>query len=489
MARMLTITGDDYKPPHNGFFLTDFEGVDLALVHFERIYSPELYDWHDQDAEGRKIDHSAIIRSLESAGNRYIRGYLNVVVAGGTLVGVTHENKDLDQDAFSFVGGRPLRDDEPSLGIFGSNCLTHELLHTFGVGHVADSSVTADQDRMAARNCGRPFRWVIHNMERYLAYDPQTVTCHPERNHTSSYGSTAAKELTADSCGRPSVYANDFYGSDHMDRKASAEGDLAYFPAQYDYMTESILACWVHQNFVAKKPPIPVITYPFARFISPGRNGTVAAGPDFRFRIKVYQYGRASLTSATFGVDDANTGGTPLIPQGQDTYEGSIDTTRWPDGYHDIAIYLRDDQGVQGYQALAIRINNGSPAGCMRFEACVDGQDRLEINNSVFTIHHGIGTQMGQHRDCQLLRSLDNPHQSLDGGNRGKFLLSQQEHAPAESGRLRVPISRLLSVRVVEGRDTVRLGADGSVTIDDKSLGANRYVLDLCSRSDGSLAE
>ena len=115
---------------------------------------------------------------------------------------------------------------------------------------------------------------------------------------------------------------------------------------------------------------------------------------------------------------------------------------------------------------------------CIRFEGCVDSDDRVTISNARLTVtHSGFGSPMGEHADCISVVSTVSG-QSLYNPDAGAFAVDGKV-APVSATPF-VPILTLVRFTKVSGRGDVTLSSANTVEINDIPGGAALYVVDLC---------
>jgi hypothetical protein len=117
-------------------------------------------------------------------------------------------------------------------------------------------------------------------------------------------------------------------------------------------------------------------------------------------------------------------------------------------------------------------------AGCVRFEACVDGSDYVTVSGGVLTIQHRNFDPIGEHAACAGTRSAMASNVSLYDPN-GTFAVDGVG-APLASGA-GVPIASLTSFTVIQARGSVTPSGGGQLLFDDDAEGGpSVYVVDFC---------
>jgi hypothetical protein len=117
-------------------------------------------------------------------------------------------------------------------------------------------------------------------------------------------------------------------------------------------------------------------------------------------------------------------------------------------------------------------------AGCIRFEACVDGSDFVSVVGGELTITHRNFSLIGEHVQCMGMTSTMAPSVSLYDSN-GTFALDGAASPLREPAA--VSIATLTTFSIVQGRGSVAASGAAQILIDDDDEGGpSVYVVDLC---------
>jgi hypothetical protein len=119
-------------------------------------------------------------------------------------------------------------------------------------------------------------------------------------------------------------------------------------------------------------------------------------------------------------------------------------------------------------------------SGCIRFEACIDGQDDITVSGGQLSLVHIDFQLPGTHSTCSSVYSTVNPTLSLyepDGG----VIAVDGKSFPIPSLPAKVTLKDLGSFQVVTARGPVTMKGANTVELDDSALvTAAGYVVDLC---------
>jgi hypothetical protein len=478
-SRLLSIMSRDYQPPPSSFFFRGgYRGVEFVLAHFDRVVSPGLYAWNESG------DHDGMVNDLIAKGNPYIEGYFNVFVTGPPLCGVTGVDQDLNRTLRIFVGVGCLGDDDVAHGIYGSAVLEHEAMHALGMGHIVEG--TASESIYSHPECGTEFKYKCYDGSHSVIDGNQHF--HPERNHFMGSNTTGLGALEA-FYGRPSFFTFEAYSTSASDQTFEETADSRlFFPARFDFATETILACWAYRNFIVDSAPSKIPSLPLIKLTTPTVPGQWLPPSPQLVQAEIIDWNGATLREASFGLDRADAA--PLTLVGTSTkergitfhFQGLLDLASAANGPHELQVKAVDSNGMTGWQSLPINLLRPVARGCLRFEGCVDGKDVILLTSGKVKVQHESFSTMGTGGDCADYRPITNNQASLFQPGTGVFLLDGKSYPAAKTVALTSGPTRANRVEVIMARGSVRFdGASASVILDDEATnGAAPYVVDIC---------